>query len=124
MHDPQQATEGGIFDATVYRGGCIAGGGSQNPIKHYFGCQIRNQRGRFTPGGSLLKEFFQNFDFFVFFYIFLNQKQRFFCINQLWEYQKRISQWNYLIYDTGEMFFYCFLHVFLNLLIFGGPRFF
>ena len=50
---------GGIFDATVYRGGVYRGGGvSQNPINHYFGYQIRNQRRRFTPGGFLLKEFF------------------------------------------------------------------
>ena len=33
-------------------------------LNHYFGCQIRNQRGRFTPGGFLLEEFFENFVFF------------------------------------------------------------
>ena len=52
-------------------GGCIAGGGiPRNLINHYFGYHIRDQRGRFTPGGSLLKKFFWNFDFFMFFCIF------------------------------------------------------
>ena len=30
----------------------------KNLINHYFGCQIRILRGRFTPGGFLLKEGF------------------------------------------------------------------
>ena len=33
-------------------------------LNHYFGCQIRDQRGRFTPGGFLLEEFFEKFEFF------------------------------------------------------------
>ena len=33
-------------------------GGIKNLINHYFGCQIRILRGRFTPGGFLLEEFF------------------------------------------------------------------
>ena len=32
--------------------------GPQNLIDRYFDYHIRGQRGRFTPGGSLLKEFF------------------------------------------------------------------
>ena len=105
---------------------CIAGGGSQNPINHYFGYQIRNQRGRFTPGGSLLKKFFWNFDFLNIFKILTLFFIKSYCfyINQLWEYQNLISPWNYLIYDTGEMFFYWFLNVFFYILIFGGPRIF
>ena len=55
----------------VSRGGVSRGGIPRNLINHYFGYHIRDQRGRFTPGGSLLKEFFffWNFDFLN---VFLN----------------------------------------------------
>ena len=43
--------------------------GVGNGLNHYFGCQIRNQRGRFTPGGFLLEKFFENFDLFELFEI-------------------------------------------------------
>ena len=38
--------------------------GIENLINQYFGCQIRDQRGRFTPGGFVLEKFFENVDFF------------------------------------------------------------
>ena len=45
-----------------YRGGVYRGslypGSPQNLINHYFGYQIRILRGRFTPGGFLLKQVF------------------------------------------------------------------
>ena len=41
-------------------------------LNHYFCCQIRNQRGRFTPRGFLLEEFFENFDFFELFEILIH----------------------------------------------------
>ena len=46
-----------------------AASGVESPINHYFVCQIRNLRGRFTPGGFLLEEFFEKFDFFELFEI-------------------------------------------------------
>ena len=53
-----------------YHGGVCRGVGiprtPQNPINHYFGYQIRILRGRFTPVGSVVKEFFEKFDFFLF----------------------------------------------------------
>ena len=51
--------------------GVSARGVIKNPISHYFGCQIRILRGRFTPSGFLLKEVFQNF-IFLYFGIFSN----------------------------------------------------
>ena len=36
-------------------------------LNHYFGCQIRDQRSRFTPGGFLLEEFLEKLDFFKLF---------------------------------------------------------
>ena len=54
-------------------GGFSAPGGIQNLINHYFGCQIRILRGRFSPGGSLLEELFLMFDFIninIYIYIF------------------------------------------------------
>ena len=44
------------------------GRGPQNHINPYFDYHIRDQRGRFTPGGSLLKEFCWNVDVFVCFF--------------------------------------------------------
>ena len=62
-----------------------------------------------------------NFDFYGLWMIFIfccnicicfNQHPWFFYINHLWEKQNRISPWNYLINDTGEMIFYGFWMIF------------
>ena len=89
--------------------------GTQNLINRCFDYHIRNQRGRFTPGGSLLKEFFWNFDFFCIFCIFSSKTIVFLYKSTLGISESDFSmKLPHLWYWRNEfvLFFKCFFNFF------------